>query len=86
METVISSIFILAVLALGTYSLGLCIYYLGKLAVSTFTYSEPSPQKPPAKHISQAKIGTTNASAPTVKPERMSFLDFVSHIFGMLPP
>jgi hypothetical protein len=87
--TFVSALCILAVLGMGAVSLVLCIYYLGKIAVLTFSYYKLGPEKYHQKMSenpsSHATLGTTNVTATTNKKPRWSFLEFVSNIFGMFP-
>jgi hypothetical protein len=85
METFISVLFILAVLGMGVFSFALCIYYLGKIAVSTFTYYKLGPekfhQKMSENSSSHAAIGTTKTT--TEKQSGLSFIASVLEIFSI---
>lgn len=87
--TIISALCILAVLGMGVVSFALCIYYLGKIAVLTFTYYKLGPEKFHQKlsenPSSHATIGTTNVTATAKKEPRGSFMEFVSNIFSLFP-
>jgi hypothetical protein len=89
METFISLIFILAVLGLGIYSIAFCIYYLGKIAISTFTYYKLGPEtfhKQMSENASGHTItATTSVAATPNKKPKSSIIEFVSNIFGLWP-
>lgn len=85
METFISVLFILAVLGMGVVSFALCIYYLGKLAVSTFTYYKLGPEK---FHQKMSETSSSHSTVDTTKPKTdkksgLSFIGAVLEIFSI---